>query len=278
MDHLTFALQLAAAGDHAGGEHEAALLFEHRGPQDEVGVAGFVLDGDEQHAAGAAGALAHEDDAGDLYPAAVADRCEIGGTDDAARGEVVTQETDGMAAEGKTGAAVVLDDLAAGGHGGEFDRRFGIGFGGDGVEQRQAGVGEAADGPQRLAAVEPDCLEGVGFGEAFEGGDGDLQAAPEVLDGAVASAAAGDQFIGVGGGEAFGHSEAETDGVAGGGGGEGFEGAVPGRVIDRDRADFDAVQPGIAHDLGGGVNPIGWALSRAQQNTSGWWHLIQDEA
>jgi hypothetical protein len=34
----------------------------------------------------------------------------------------------------------------------------------------------------------------------------------------------------------------------------------------------------VAHDLRWRVEAHRWALSSAQQNTSGWWHFIQDEA
>jgi hypothetical protein len=88
VDDIAFLLQLAAAGDHAGGQHEAALFFEYRGPEDQVGVAGFVLDGDEQHAPGAPGTLADQDDAGDFQALAVADRWQVGAADDTACVEV----------------------------------------------------------------------------------------------------------------------------------------------------------------------------------------------
>ncbi len=173
VDHLALALQFASAGDHAGGQHQPPLGLEHRGPQDQVGVAGFVLDGDEQHAARAAGALAHQDDARDLDPLAVADGFQVGATDDAACGEVGAQETDRVAAQRQAGAAVVLHDLPAGGHWGQGHFWFRVGFGLDGVEQRQPGVGQAPNGPQRCSAVQAQGLESVGLRQAFQGGDGD---------------------------------------------------------------------------------------------------------
>ena len=45
--------------------------------------------------------------------------------------------------------------------------------------------------PQRGAAVEVDRAEGVGFGEAFDGGDGGGRATAEVFDGGVGGVAAG---------------------------------------------------------------------------------------
>ena len=72
VDHLAFPLQFAATGQHAGGQHEAALTVEHRGPDDEIGMTGLVLDGDEQHAAGTAGTLAYQHDAGNRQTLTVA--------------------------------------------------------------------------------------------------------------------------------------------------------------------------------------------------------------
>src|SRR6201996_4200031 len=92
MDDLTFLLQLAAAGEHRGGQYQTAVGLEHIGPEDQIGVAGLILDGDEQHAAGAAGTLADQDDAGDLNPPAIADRGQVGTANDAAGSKGLAQE------------------------------------------------------------------------------------------------------------------------------------------------------------------------------------------
>jgi hypothetical protein len=46
MNDITLALHAAMAGEHAGGQNDAALPFEQAGPDDEVGNAGLVFDGD----------------------------------------------------------------------------------------------------------------------------------------------------------------------------------------------------------------------------------------
>ena len=185
-----FLLDLAVDGDHAGGEDEAALAFEDAGPEDEVGDAGFVLDGDEHDAFCGAGFLADEDEAGDDDAAAVAGVFQVGAGDHLLGLEVFADECDGVVSEGESDAAVVFDDGSAGFHGGEFDGGFDdFGLGGAVLvgcgEEGEGGVGEGSDGPDGGAAVEVHGGVGVGFGDAFEGGDFDAGSAPEFVDGGV---------------------------------------------------------------------------------------------
>jgi hypothetical protein len=71
-----------------------------------------------------------------------------------------------MAAQRQADMAVVLDDLAALGHGLQGSGRL-VQFGGAGlVEQRQGDVAQALDRPGRLAPRQLQAgLEGVGLGQ-----------------------------------------------------------------------------------------------------------------
>ena len=73
VDHQALLLHLAAHHHELGAEHDAAKALEHRRPHHQIGDPGLVLDGDEDDPARGAGALADQDQAGDLDPAAVVD-------------------------------------------------------------------------------------------------------------------------------------------------------------------------------------------------------------
>ncbi len=76
---LSFALQYAEDAEEAGGEEFAALAFGEVGVDDDVGEAGFVLERQEDDAAGGAGALAAGDDAGTAGRAVVFQGAQRGG-------------------------------------------------------------------------------------------------------------------------------------------------------------------------------------------------------
>ena len=60
VDHLALSLNTSAHSDNAGAHHDAAEFLEHLRPDHQVGDPGLVLQGDEHHAFGAAGALTDE--------------------------------------------------------------------------------------------------------------------------------------------------------------------------------------------------------------------------
>ena len=65
VDDVFGGLQPAGHGDQAGAEDDGAELLVDLGPDHDIGDAGFILQGHEDHAAGAARALADEDEARD---------------------------------------------------------------------------------------------------------------------------------------------------------------------------------------------------------------------
>ena len=77
MHHQTFALHPAFDREHVGREDRSALPLIQVGPHDQIGDAGFVLDGDEGDTLGGAGTLAHQDQARHLDAAAVRMRVRL---------------------------------------------------------------------------------------------------------------------------------------------------------------------------------------------------------
>jgi hypothetical protein len=84
---------------HSSGEDYPSLLFIEGRPDDQVGDASLVFDGDEHHAFRRAGHLPHEHEAGGLEPAPVAGLHRLGAGDDAPAAQVLPEERDGMAAQ-----------------------------------------------------------------------------------------------------------------------------------------------------------------------------------
>jgi len=65
MDHPLLALQFARAAQQSGAECGPAEALEDGRPDDQIGDPGLVLDGDEDDAVSAAGALPDQHDPGD---------------------------------------------------------------------------------------------------------------------------------------------------------------------------------------------------------------------
>src|ERR1700733_7557489 len=93
---LALPLNAALHSNHAGAHHDAAKLLEDFRPDYQVGDPGLVLQSDEHHAFGAAGALPNKHEARRLKPTPVARIHGLGTGDDTPRGKIVTQERNGM--------------------------------------------------------------------------------------------------------------------------------------------------------------------------------------
>ena len=91
--------------DHRARTAQPPLPLEQAGPDDQVGDAGLVLQGDEQHAPRRARLLPHQHDArhGQARPSRV--RASSAHGDDAARRQLVAQERHRMAAQRQAEAA-----------------------------------------------------------------------------------------------------------------------------------------------------------------------------
>ena len=260
MHHLTLALDPARHGDHAGGEDDAAMLLEDLLPDDEIGDAGLVLEGDEHDAPRRSRSLAHQHDPGRLHPSPVAGRHGVGAGDDAALAQLGPQEGDRVAAQRQADMAVVLHHLGPGRHRPQGDRRlgcFGDGCAGTarrGREQGQLLAGQPLDRPEGVAAGKAERLvQAVGLGDAGQGRDRHAAAVPEIIDGRERVIAAGrDDRGGMGIGETLGQTQPEAHRAAAIVAGR-LQRAIPSRRIDAERADLDAMVLCVPHDLGGGV-------------------------
>lgn len=73
-----------------------SVFLEQAGPDDQVEGAGLILQGDKADAAGGAGALADEDEAGDLDVLPVALGAVVPGRKVAQETKVFAEEADGM--------------------------------------------------------------------------------------------------------------------------------------------------------------------------------------
>ncbi|MNN75077.1 hypothetical protein D3C81_1913470 [compost metagenome] len=70
-DPFGAALDVAFDMDQPCAHHFAAKRLHDLRPDDNIGDAGFILNGEEHHALGAGGALAHGDDARHFHAASV---------------------------------------------------------------------------------------------------------------------------------------------------------------------------------------------------------------
>ena len=81
MDDLHIALHMALDRQQPGLHDGLAVVRHHPGPDNEIGDAGLVLDGDEADAPGAARPLPDQDQARKLVRRPIAAAPEIGGGD-----------------------------------------------------------------------------------------------------------------------------------------------------------------------------------------------------
>ena len=214
VDDAAFALQAAGDGDEARADDDRAQHLEHLRPDDDVGDARLVLDGQEDRALGRAGPLAHQHQPGDGDPLARGMRRQRLGSQHAA--ELRADEGDGVGLEAERQVPVVLDDVLAERHRRQPCLRLALGEG-ERAQQRQivlvAGAVEAAHDPQGLAPVEAERAERIRLGQLLQHGRRDLGAQPQVADRIVAGAAPRDEAVHVGLAEALHLAKAEPDRV-----------------------------------------------------------------
>src|SRR5882724_10139600 len=107
MDDVAHALDAAVRCHHAGRENDPPLLLEDGRPDNEIGDAALILEGNEYHALGGTGHLAHQYDAGGLSPAAIARLHRLCAGDDALPAQVFAQEGDGVMPQRQPNMAVI---------------------------------------------------------------------------------------------------------------------------------------------------------------------------
>jgi len=96
VDHPVFVFHPSANLDQPRTHHDLAIALHRVRPDDEIGDAGFVFDGDEDHALGRTGALADQYDTGEAHRRALLAVLEIGGAQQAACAQRSAQEAHRM--------------------------------------------------------------------------------------------------------------------------------------------------------------------------------------
>src|SRR5205085_8803072 len=123
MDGASLALQAAAAMEQGRAERGAAGAFERRGPDNQLGDAGLVLERDEDDAVGAARALPDQDEAGDRDMTIDGQGGEVAGGDEAFLREFGAEKGERVAFYRQAQGRVILDDMLAERHLGQQPRR-----------------------------------------------------------------------------------------------------------------------------------------------------------
>ena len=116
MDDLALALDATVDCKHASRQNDPPLLLKDSRPDDEIGDAALVLDGDEHDPFGRTRHLPHQYKSSGLDPAAIACLHRLATGDDAPRVQVGPQKGDGVIPKGQPDVAVILNHLAAGRH------------------------------------------------------------------------------------------------------------------------------------------------------------------
>src|SRR5205085_7648774 len=111
MDDAFLALQFAGAAQESGAERGAAKAFEDGGPDDQVGDAGLVLDGDEDDAVGAARTLPDQHDPRDREAPINRQMGELSSGNQALASEFAAQKGERVALQGEAEARIILDDM-----------------------------------------------------------------------------------------------------------------------------------------------------------------------
>src|SRR5258708_2993440 len=99
MDDLAFALDAAKDRHHPGRQNDTPLFLKHGWPNDEIGDAALVLDGDEHDPLRRTRHLPYEHKSGGLHPLAIARLHRLATSDDAPCAEVRAQKGKGVIAK-----------------------------------------------------------------------------------------------------------------------------------------------------------------------------------
>src|SRR6266404_2553953 len=109
-------LDAAIDRHHARRQNDPPLLLKDGWPNDEIGDAALVLDGDEHDPVRRTRHLPYQHKSGSLRPSAIACLHRLATGDDAPCAQIRAQKGDGVIAKGQPDMAVILDHLAAGRH------------------------------------------------------------------------------------------------------------------------------------------------------------------
>ncbi|MPL91562.1 hypothetical protein SDC9_37637 [bioreactor metagenome] len=246
------ALEPAAHPQQPPADHRAAEAGIDGAPDHHIRGAGLVLEGEEDHPRGGAGALSGDDEAAHRDPL----RRRGGKLDRGAQPrDPGPQQLHRMGAQRQAQRDVILDHLLAQMHRRQLDRGLGPALAIErvGKERQRRRRPDRPHRPERIAPRQPHAGEGVGLGQTLERGGAGAGAQPQAFGVGIAVAAGGDDPLGLFRAKAADLPEAEPQrqpAVA-----APLEAVVPARVVDADRPHLDPVLAQVAHDLGGGVKP-----------------------
>ena len=211
VDHLAFTLQLAAAGEHVADSTSRRCSSNTDGHRIRLAwpVSSSIVTNNTPRALPGRCRTRTMPATSTRLPSWIAPRSAQRMI---RRCQIVAQETDRMAAQAEPandnppppGGLVIATRSTSGSASGSA---------GTVIEQRQPAVRQAADRPQRLAPVEAQRLERIGFGESLQCRDRQVDATIQILDGCVTLAARIDQRPASLADSPFDHAQAETDSV-----------------------------------------------------------------
>jgi hypothetical protein len=182
VDDIAFLLERALHSDHRRRHDDPPMGVEDALPEDGVGDAGLVLQGDEGHIA-LARLLADEHDPRHLDLDAILEPGEVARPGDAAAVELGPEEAQRMIAKRELNGAVILDDLPPICHRPQRDRGLALGLARIGCrEQGQHRLAQSPYLPQRLPPAQPETGERIRIGQLFERRHRDAGAEPHILD------------------------------------------------------------------------------------------------
>ena len=111
VDHIFIGLNDSAHGHQPSTHDDLALLVEHVGPDDEVGDCGFILDGDEYHAFGAAGPLPDQHQADDGNALTIPDISKLIRSSETLACIMLTKEVHRVRLQAEADRLIVVHDM-----------------------------------------------------------------------------------------------------------------------------------------------------------------------
>ena len=133
VQYLALALYLTDNAEEVGAKHRASVFFREIPPHHDIEVTGFVLQREEKNAAGSAGSLAGNDQAGGAHMLAVRQVPELSSGKHAQTCKPVAQKRERMTPEREADVPVISNDILA--LSGPSQQRQA--FGDDGIRQNR---------------------------------------------------------------------------------------------------------------------------------------------
>ena len=260
MGHHALALEPPGDAQQPSGDHRLAEGLVDLRPDHHVRGAGLILQRQEDHPRGGAGALAGDHQPGDGDAVAVGHLVE-GAVRQAFR-QARAQQLHRMGAQRQAQREVILDHLLPERHRGKDHVGFNAALAIGAEERQRFRRLQRLGGPERVAPGEAERGKAVALGQPLERGGFHPGAAPEAFDIRIAVGPCRDDPRRVLLAQPLDLAQPEPQREAAVG--AAFERVVPLGMVHRDRPHLDAMFTRVAHQLGGGVEPHGL---RVEQRT-----------